>query len=68
MARSITGGFGIGFERLVELLSGSSDQAVGDYKLIADGMAKALQWDASVSYWGREADGFGFNVDLRRIG
>lgn len=64
----ITGGFGIGFERLVELLSGSPDEAVGDYKLIADGMAKALQWDASVSYWGREADGFGFNVDLRRIG
>lgn len=64
----ITGGFGIGFQRLVELLSVGPDEAVGDYKLIADGMAKALQWDASVSYWGREADGFGFNVDLRRIG
>lgn len=64
----ITGGFGIGFQRLVELLSGSPDEAVGDYKLIADGMAKALQWDAAVSYWGREADGFGFNVELRRIG
>ena len=64
----ITGGFGIGFERLVDLLSGSPDEAVGDFKLIAEGMARALQWDASVSYWGREADGFGFNVDLRRIG
>lgn len=64
----IAGGFGIAFERLVELLSGSPDEAVGDFKLVAEGMARALQWDASVSYWGREADGFGFTVDLRRIG
>lgn len=64
----IAGGFGIAFERLVELLSKSPDAAVGDFRLVAEGMAKALQWDASVSYWGREADGFGFTVDLRRIG
>ena len=64
----IAGGFGMAFERLVELLSGGPDEAVGDFKLVAEGMARALQWDASVSYWGREADGFGFTVDLRRIG
>ena len=64
----IAGGFGMAFERLVDLLSGGPDEAVGDFKLVAEGMARALQWDASVSYWGREADGFGFTVDLRRIG
>src|SRR3546814_1021437 len=39
----IAGGFGIAFERLVELLSGSPDEAVGDFKLVAEGMARALQ-------------------------
>src|SRR3546814_14861610 len=36
----IAGGFGIAFERLVELLSGNPDEAVGDFKLVAEGMAR----------------------------
>lgn len=64
----VSGGFGIGFGRLMWLLSNYEDEAVGEYRVIGEGMAKAVQWDASVSYWGREADGFGFNIDLRRIG
>jgi len=64
----ISGGFGIGFERLVNLLDTSPEKASGDYRAIAQGMEQSRQWNASVSYWGREADGFGFNIDLRRIG
>ena len=64
----ISGGFGIAFERLLHLLSKSRTDAVGDFRTIAEGMAVAGQWDASVSYWGHEADGFGFNVNLKRIG
>jgi hypothetical protein len=64
----ISGGFGIALERLLQLLSGQEGEALGEFRAISDGMSKAVQWDASVSYWGREADGFGFNIDLRRIG
>ena len=64
----ISGGFGIALERLLQLLSENESDAVGDYRTISEGMARAVQWDASVSYWGREADGFGFNINLRRIG
>ncbi|UIP07321.1 hypothetical protein LY632_02665 [Erythrobacter sp. SDW2] len=64
----ISGGFGIALERLLQLLSNHESEAAGDYRTIAEGMALAMQWDASVSYWGREADGFGFNVNLKRIG
>ena len=64
----ISGGFGIALERLLQLLSDKEGDVVGDYRTISEGMARAVQWDASVSYWGREADGFGFNVNLRRIG
>lgn len=64
----ISGGFGIALERLLQLLSHDENEAAGDFRTIAEGMAAAVQWDASVSYWGREADGFGFNVNLKRIG
>jgi hypothetical protein len=64
----ISGGFGIALERLLQLLSHHENEAAGDFRTIAEGMAAAVQWDASVSYWGREADGFGFNVNLKRIG
>lgn len=64
----ISGGFGIGFERLVNLLDAGPEKASGDYRAIAQGMEQSRQWNASISYWGREADGFGFNMDLRRIG
>jgi hypothetical protein len=52
----------------LQLLSHHENEAAGDFRTIAEGMAAAVQWDASVSYWGREADGFGFNVNLKRIG
>ncbi|WP_435419136.1 hypothetical protein WAB17_06160 [Parerythrobacter aurantius] len=64
----ISGGFGIALERLLQLLSHHDNETAGDFGAIAEGMALAVQWDASVSYWGREADGFGFNIDLKRIG
>ncbi|WP_284123881.1 ATP-binding protein [Parerythrobacter aestuarii] len=64
----ISGGFGIALERLLQLLSNHEGEAIGDFRTISEGMARAIQWDASVSYWGREADGFGFNINLRRIG
>lgn len=64
----ISGGFGIALERLLQLLSNDENEAAGDFRAIAEGMTVAVQWDASVSYWGREADGFGFNVNLKRIG
>lgn len=64
----ISGGFGIALERLLQLLSNRESEAAGDYRAISEGMALAVQWDASVSYWGRESDGFGFNVNLKRIG
>ncbi len=64
----ISGGFGVGFGRLVWLLTKSEDQSVGEYRLINRGIARTAKWGGSVSYWGREADGFGFNVNLRRIG
>lgn len=63
----VSGGFGIGFGRLMWLLTNYENEAVGEYRVIGEGMAKAVSWDASVSYWGREAEGFGFNIDLRRI-
>lgn len=64
----ISGGFGIGFARLVNLLDSGPEKASGDYRAIAEGMAHSRQWNGSISYWGREADGFGFNLDLKRIG
>lgn len=64
----ISGGFGIALERLLQLLSNHEGEAIGDFRTISEGMALAVQWDASVSYWGRESDGFGFNINLRRIG
>ena len=64
----ISGGFGIGFGRLVYLLTKGEDQSVGEYRQINRGIARTAKWGGSVSYWGREANGFGFNVKLRRIG
>ncbi|WP_427969099.1 hypothetical protein [Altererythrobacter sp.] len=64
----VSGGFGIGFGRLMWLMSNYEAEAVGEYRVIGEGLNKVTAWGASVSYWGREADGFGFNVDLRRIG
>lgn len=64
----ISGGFGIGFERLLWLIANYEEGAVGEYRVIGEGMAKVTRWSASVSYWGSEANGFGFNVDLRGIG
>ncbi|MBX7494629.1 hypothetical protein K3172_02025 [Qipengyuania sp. 6B39] len=65
---TVSGGFGIGFGRLVYLLTKGEDQSVGEYRLINRGIARTSKWGGSVSYWGREAAGFGFNVKLRRIG
>lgn len=65
---NVSGGFGIGFGRLVYLLTKGEDQSVGEYRLINRGIARTSKWGGSVSYWGREAAGFGFNVKLRRIG
>ncbi len=64
----ISGGFGIGFARLLWLISNYEEGAVGEYRIIGEGMAKVTRWSASVSYWGSEANGFGFNVDLRGVG
>ncbi|WP_432199956.1 hypothetical protein ACRAQ7_09735 [Erythrobacter sp. W53] len=64
----VSGGFGIGFGRLMWLMTNTGDDAVGEFRIIREGMSHAVGWSASVSYWGREADGFGFNIDLRRIG
>ncbi|MDG5748081.1 hypothetical protein P8Q88_07795 [Qipengyuania sp. XHP0207] len=64
----VSGGFGIGFGRLVYLLTKGEDQSVGEYRQINRGIARTSKWGGSVSYWGRDARGFGFNVKLRRIG
>ena len=64
----ISGGFGIGFDRLLWLIANYEDGAVGEYRQIGEGMAKVTRWSASVSYWGSEANGFGFNIDLRGVG
>ena len=65
---NVSGGFGIGFGRLVYLLTKGEDQSVGEYRQINRGIARTAKWGGSVSYWGRDARGFGFNVKLRRIG
>ncbi len=64
----ISGGFGIGFDRLLWLIANYEDGAVGEYRMIGEGMAKVTSWSASVSYWGSQSNGFGFNVDLRGVG
>ncbi|MEM8725672.1 MAG: hypothetical protein AAGE86_09145 [Pseudomonadota bacterium] len=64
----ISGGFGIGFDRLLWLMANYEEGAVGEYKVIGEGMATVTRWSASVSYWGSQANGFGFNVDLRGVG
>ncbi len=64
----ISGGFGIGFERLVRLLEDTEAETVGEFRTISGGIHIANKWGASVSYWGHEAQRFGFNIDLRRIG
>ena len=64
----VSGGFGIGFGRLMTLMDTSDNEAVGEFRTIAEAIAKVRSWNASVSYWGREADGFGFTVNMRRIG
>jgi len=64
----ISGGFGIGFERLVRLLEDTEAETVGEFRTISGGIHIANKWGASVSYWGHEAHRFGFNIDLRRIG
>ncbi len=63
----ISGGFGIGFDRLLWLLSNYEEGAVGEYRLIGESIAKVTGWSATVSYWGSESNGFGFNVDLRGL-
>ena len=65
---AISGGFGIGFGRLLWLVSNYEDHAVGEYRVIGEGIAKVTRWSASVSYWGSETGGFGFNVDLKGVG
>lgn len=42
----ISGGFGIGFERLVNLLDAGPEKASGDYRAIAQGMEQSRQWNA----------------------
>jgi hypothetical protein len=64
----ISGGFGIGFERLVRLLEDTEAETVGEFRTISGGIHIANKWGAAVSYWGHEAQRFGFNIDLRRIG
>jgi hypothetical protein len=64
----ISGGFGIGFDRLLWLISSYEEGAVGEFRVIGEGMAKVTRWLASISYWGSEANGFGFNIDLQGIG
>ncbi len=64
----ISGGFGIGFDRLLWLIANYEEGAVGEYRVIGEGMAKVTRWSASVSYWGSQSNGFGFNVDLRGVG
>ena len=64
----VSGGFGIGFGRLMSLMDTSENEAVGEYRQIADAIPKARKWGATVSYWGREADGFGFTINMKRIG
>lgn len=64
----ISGGFGIGFDRLLWLIANYEEGAVGEYRVIGEGMKIVTGWSASVSYWGSESNGFGFNVDLRGVG
>lgn len=64
----ISGGFGIGFGRLLWLIANYEEGAVGEYQVIGEAMAKVTRWSASVSYWGSEANGFGFNIALQGVG
>lgn len=64
----ISGGFGIGFGRLLWLISNHEEGAVGEYKVIGEAMTKVTSWSATVSYWGSEANGFGFNIDMQGVG
>ena len=64
----ISGGFGIGFGRLLHLIANYEEGPAGEYRVIGEGIARVTKWSASVSYWGSEANGFGFNVDLRGVG
>ena len=64
---AISGGFGIGFGRLLALVSNYEQAGAGEYRVIGEGIAAVTRWSASVSYWGSEANGFGFNIDLKGL-
>lgn len=65
---AISGGFGLPFDRLCAALDAGPGEVPSEYQVAAAGMAQALQWKGSVSYWSSAGGGFRFNIRLRRIG
>lgn len=65
---TISGGFGLPFDRFCAALDAGPGEVPAEYQIAAAGMAQALQWKGTVSYWSAAGGGFRFNIRLRRIG
>ena len=65
---TISGGFGLPFDRFCAALDAGPGEVPAEYQIAAAGMAQALQWKGAVSYWSSAGGGFRFNIRLRRIG
>ena len=65
---AISGGFGLSFDRLCAALEAGPGEVPAEYQIAAAGMAEALQWKATVSYYSSAGGGYRFDISLRRIG
>ena len=63
----ITGGFGLPFDRFVNALDARSGDVPAEYQIAAAGIAEAIKWGGSVTYWSAPGDGFRFSIQLRRV-
>lgn len=65
---SVTGGFGMPFDRLVEALDARPGEVPPEFQIASAGFAQVRAWKGSVAYWSAAGNGYKFTLTLRRIG
>ncbi|MDG6079410.1 hypothetical protein E3U23_09420 [Erythrobacter litoralis] len=64
---TVSGGFGLPFDRFVDALDAKPGEAPSEYQIASAGIAEAIAWRGSVSYWSAPGKGFRFGIRLRRV-